>query len=93
MAEVAGDDGRVRKLLTAKPAASMVLDPQGRAVAGPLLGREGILYADCDLGQEIVAKQAHDIVGTYQRSDIFQLLVDTRRPTALRTDPGARRDR
>ena len=33
--------------------------------------------ADCDLGQEIAAKQIHDIVGTYQRSDIFQLVVDT----------------
>ena len=58
-----------------------------------MLGSEGILYADCDLGQEIVAKQAHDIVGTYQRSDIFQLLVDTRRPSPLRADPGAGRDR
>lgn len=39
-----------------------------------------------------MAKQAHDIVGTYQRSDIFQLLVDTRRHTPLRTDPGTGRD-
>ena len=31
-----------------------------------------------------------DIVGTYQRPDIFQLLVDTRRPTPLRADPGGR---
>lgn len=93
VAEVAGEDDRIRKLLTGKPAASMILNPQGQAIAGPLLGREGILYADCDLGQEIVAKQAHDIVGTYQRSDIFQLLVDTRRPTPLRAEPGAGRDR
>ena len=70
VAEVAGEDDRIRKLLTAKPAASMILNPQGQAIAGPLLGNEGILYADCDLGQEIVAKQAHDIVGTYQRGPI-----------------------
>lgn len=92
VAEVAGEDDRIRKLLTAKPPASMILNPQGQAIAGPLLGREGILYADCDLGQEIVAKQAHDIVGTYQRSDIFQLQVDTRRHTPLRADPGTGRD-
>ena len=93
VAEVAGEDGWIRRLLTANPAASMILNPQGQAVAGPLPGREGILYADCDLGQEIVAKQNHDIVGTYQRSDIFQLVVDTRRHTPLRAGPGTGRDR
>ena len=93
MAGAAGEDGRIGELLTANPAASVILNPHGQAVAGPLPGREGILYADCDLGQEIVARQIHDIVGTYQRSGIFQLAVDARRHTPLCSGPGTGRDR
>ncbi len=78
---VANGDTRVERMLTAHPTASMIVDPHGRAIAGPLLGTEGILYAEIDLRDEIVAKQAHDIVGTYNRADIFQLTVDTRRHT------------
>jgi nitrilase/aliphatic nitrilase len=87
VAAVAGEDARVRKLLTANPTASMVVDPHGRAIAGPQLGGEGILYAELNLAEEIVAKQAHDIVGTYHRPDIFQLSVDTRRHTPLIRTP------
>lgn len=91
VAAVSGGDGRIEKLLTANPTASMIVDPNGRAIAGPLLGSEGILYADVDLGEEIIAKQVHDIVGTYNRADIFQLTVDTRRhtPLALGALPGS----
>ena len=84
VAEVAAGDARIEKMLTAHPTASMVLGPDGQLIAGPLLGGEGIVYADVDLGFEVIAKQAHDIVGTYQRADIFQLSVDTRRHTPLR---------
>lgn len=56
-------------------------------MSGPLT-EPGILHAELDLQREIIAKQAHDIVGTYNRADIFQLTVDTRRPTILQ-----RRDR
>jgi len=74
-------------MLTAHPTASMVLGPDGQLVAGALVGGEGILYADVDLGLEVIAKQAHDIVGTYQRADIFQLSVDTRRPSHCGATP------
>jgi len=84
VAEVAAGDARIEKMLTAHPTASMVLGPDGQLIAGPLMGGEGIVYADVDLGLEVIAKQAHDIVGTYQRADIFQLSVDTRRHTPLR---------
>lgn len=90
--QVAGDDARVRKLLTANPTASMIVNPAGQTIAGPLVGAEGTLYADLDLGQEIIAKQAHDIVGTYQRADIFQLAMDTRRHSPLRLEPPGSRD-
>lgn len=86
---VAEGDARVEKLLTSHPTASMIVGPHGQAIAGPLLGAEGILYADLDLREQIVAKQAHDIVGTYNRADIFQLSVDTRRHTPLVTHTGS----
>src|SRR5882757_4625961 len=62
VAEVAGGDSRIEKMLTAHPTASMVVGPDGQLVAGPLLGGEGIVYAEVDLGLELIAKQAHDIV-------------------------------
>ncbi|MEE6178224.1 carbon-nitrogen hydrolase family protein [Mycobacterium sp. 050134] len=82
--EIAQGDNRIERALTAAPPASMVVGPDGRLVAGPLTGSEGILHAEIDLQREVVAKQAHDIVGTYNRADIFQLSVDTRRPAILR---------
>jgi hypothetical protein len=32
---------------------------------------EGILYADVDLAQSVEPKQFHDVVGSYNRFDIF----------------------
>jgi nitrilase len=83
VAAVAGGDARIEKMLTSYPTASLIVGPQGQTIAGPLVGEEGILYAEVDLREEIVPKQAHDIVGTYNRADIFQLHVDTRRHTPL----------
>lgn len=89
--QVAAGDGRVEKLLRAAPTASLIVGPRGDTLAGPLVGDEGILYATVDLSEEVVLKQAHDIVGTYQRLDLFRLDVDTTRhaPVAL----GGRDDR
>lgn len=81
--EVAGENGEIEKLLRSTPTASLIVGPRGNTIAGPLVGEEGILYADVDLAEEIVLKQAHDIVGTYQRLDLFELRVDTSRPEAI----------
>ncbi|KAB8075866.1 carbon-nitrogen hydrolase [Aspergillus leporis] len=40
---------------------------------------EGILYADLDLDKCIEGKQYHDVVGGYQRLDVFQLQVNRTR--------------
>lgn len=81
---VAGGDTRIEKALTATPPAAMAIGPDGRIVAGPMTQAEGILHAEVDLRKEVVAKQAHDIVGTYNRADIFSLSVDMTRPAILR---------
>jgi nitrilase len=80
---VAMGDRHVASLLRSTPTASMIVGPRGETLAGPLREAEGILYATVDLAQEIALKQAHDIVGTYQRLDLFELKVDTSRPRSI----------
>jgi nitrilase len=41
--------------------------------------------ATVDLNEEIILKRAHDIVGTYNRFDIFDLRVDKRRRAPITT--------
>lgn len=45
---------------------------------------EGILYADMDLDACIEGKQYHDVVGGYQRLDVFDLKVDRSRRDPVR---------
>lgn len=91
VAAVANGDPRTEELLRSTPTASLVMGPRGDTLAGPLVGKEGILYAEVDLAEEIALKQAHDIVGTYQRLDIFELRMDTSRPHPIVLD-GRRSD-
>jgi nitrilase len=62
---------------------SGVIGPDGRLVAQPLIDDEGIVYAEVDLGRCIAPKQMHDIVGHYNRFDVFRLTVNTRPALAL----------
>jgi aliphatic nitrilase len=80
-------DGRPQnRALLERPnsAFSGVIDPHGNVLGEPLIDDEGIVYADVDLGQCIQARQMHDIIGGYNRFDVFDLRVD-RRPQASAT--------
>ena len=55
---------------------SMILDPTGAVIGEPLSGREGIVYAEIDTALSVEPKQFHDVVGYYNRFDIFDLRVD-----------------
>lgn len=57
---------------------SGVIGPDGRLVGEPLIDKEGIVYAEVDLGKCIQPRQMHDIVGHYNRFDIFDLRVNRR---------------
>lgn len=57
---------------------SMIINPMGEVV-GELSGSEGILYADIDTAASVEPKQFHDVVGYYNRFDIFDLRVDRSR--------------
>ena len=54
---------------------------------------EGILYADIDVAACVEPKQFHDVVGYYNRYDIFNLSVDrSPRDPAAFTDGDVARD-
>jgi len=50
---------------------SMIVNPKGEIVAGPLVDEEGILYADIDPMMVIQERQNLDISGHYSRFDLF----------------------
>lgn len=73
-----------RKMLSGKPNAfSGIIDPHGQVISEPLIDVEGITYAEIDLERCIEPKQMQDIIGNYNRFDIFQLHVDRRSKTPL----------
>jgi len=71
---------------------SVVLDPTGTPVGDSLGGDEGILYAAIDLARSVEPKQFHDVVGHYNRFDIFALTINraSLRPANFVNDPSTR---
>jgi nitrilase len=53
-----------------------IVGPDGDFLAGPLVGEEGILYAEIDVKKAHVARRQFDPVGHYNRPDVFRLVVD-----------------
>ncbi|MCJ1452083.1 hypothetical protein MMC28_002424 [Mycoblastus sanguinarius] len=90
---LSGDSSCVDTLQYSSRAASMFLGPTGAPHASftvdertgameavdMLQDEEDILYADLNLNDCIEGKQYHDIVGGYQRLDIFDLQIDKTR--------------
>jgi len=68
-----------------KPGDSVIVDPGGKLVAGPLHEQHGILYADCDPAASDAARRTLDVAGHYGRPDLFSLEVnrEVRSPVAL----------
>ena len=78
-------DDESRAMLERKHSAfSGIFGPDGRLISEPLIDVEGIVYADVDLNKCIQPKQMHDIIGHYNRFDVFQLHVNrTPQPTIV----------
>lgn len=67
----------VEELLSRKSSAfSGFIGPNGAVIGEPLIDEEGIIYAEIDLAKCIQPKQMHDILGHYNRFDIFDLRVN-----------------
>jgi nitrilase len=72
------DVPNVEELLTRKNSAfSGFIGPNGAVIGEPLIDEEGMVYAEIDLEKCIQPKQMHDILGHYNRFDIFDLRVNT----------------
>jgi aliphatic nitrilase len=64
-----------------------VVGPQGEVRAGPLGDEEGVVYADVSLNDTVEPKLMHDVVGQYNRFDVFEFAInrDELGPYAERT--------
>jgi len=54
----------------------MITGPNGETVSDVLQDNEDLLYCKIDISQCVIPKQYHDVVGGYQRFDIFNLTVN-----------------
>lgn len=71
-------DGR-ETLAQSPQAVSMVLGPSGEIISDTLCESEGLLYQEIDVSQCVEPKQFHDVVGYYNRFDVFDLKVTRKR--------------
>ena len=55
---------------------SVIVGPEGDVLAGPLIGEQGILYADLDADKARALRHQFDPVGHYGRSDVLHLDVN-----------------
>jgi aliphatic nitrilase len=88
-------DPSVAAVLDGTPrAASFFLDPTGEQIGDALCEDEGILYADIDLDKCVEPKQFHDVVGYYNRFDVFDVSINRRRlvPASFTNDPAPSTD-
>jgi nitrilase len=58
------------------PGDSMIVDPDGKILAGPLREKEGMLLAEVDPARVQGPRSQLDVAGHYGRPDVFQLTVD-----------------
>ena len=89
IAAMSGVSPEAETLLRHTPrAVSMVIGPDGR-VRGDVRREEGLLLADIDLADCVEQKQFHDVVGYYNRFDVFHFEVDrtSRRPALFHDHP------
>jgi len=57
------------------PGNSVIVDPLGTIIAGPVEGTETMLLAEAVSGEAVLARRGFDAVGHYGRGDLFDLTV------------------
>jgi nitrilase len=63
---------------------SLIVDPLGRVLAGPVFDEDALLSAELDLSLIPMAQMDFDVVGHYARPDVFSLQVNTAAQRAVR---------
>lgn len=68
---------------------SVIVDPAGELLAGPVTDAEEILYAEVDATRARASRHEFDAVGHYSGGGVFHLTVDTRphAPVSLEAAP------
>ena len=85
-------DSKIMELLQAAPApVSMIVGPNGEQLADAVIGGQGMVVAEIDIAHSIEHKRAQDIVGYYNRFDMFHLEFDPTPNRLLDQKPAASR--
>jgi hypothetical protein len=66
------------------PGGSVIVDPDGKIVAGPATEIETILYASFRADELVKPRWQLDIAGHYARPDVFELIVHRQPKAAIR---------
>jgi nitrilase len=72
-ADIPGRDEIYRDDDWASRGNTVIVDPYGKVLAGPITEQEGILYAQIDRVTVREARREFDVVGHYARPDVFRL--------------------
>jgi nitrilase len=83
-------DPQVAEIVDGSPrAASFFVNPTGASLGDTLQLEEGLAYAEFDLAECVEPKQFHDVVGYYNRFDVFSLTVKRTRivPITFEDEP------
>lgn len=74
---LAKNEPEIARILDHSPrGVSMVVGPTGEPISKIMCDEEGVAYADINLADAVELKQLHDVVGYYNRFDIFKLTVN-----------------
>ena len=69
------------------PGNTIIIDPTGAVLAGPVREEERVVTAELDLDLVRTERRLFDPVGHYNRPDVFRLAVDTApRPAVVDMD-------
>jgi len=65
---------------------SMIVGPTGKVISDTLSTEEGLCIADINLGDSVAPKRMHDVVGYYNRYDVFDLNVTIKRDAPVKVN-------
>jgi len=65
---------------------SVIIDPMGKVLAGPVFNEDALLTAELDLSVIPMGQMDFDAVGHYARPDVFALRVNTAPQNAVTLD-------
>ena len=67
---------------------SVIIDPMGKVLAGPVFDEDALLTAELDLSLIAMSQMDFDAVGHYARPDVFSLQVNTAAQQAVKLGGG-----